>query len=90
MVSGTASSRVGQIAAMLDREARAGALAIDRPQFAAEQFLQLVVALPQRRALGLGSPMTAAEADAWADDCVNLFLNGCRSWQPRAPGPRGG
>jgi AcrR family transcriptional regulator len=81
---------VGQIAAMLDREARAAALAIDRPEFAAEQFLQLVVALPQRRALGLGSPMTAAEADAWADDCVNLFLNGCRSWQPRAPGPRGG
>jgi AcrR family transcriptional regulator len=81
---------VGQIAAMLDREARAATLAIDRPEFAAEQFLQLVVALPQRRALGLGSPMTAAEADAWADDCVNLFLNGCRSWQPRAPGPRGG
>jgi hypothetical protein len=27
---------VGQIAAMLDREARAGALAIDRPEFAAE------------------------------------------------------
>ena len=81
---------VGQIAAILDREARAAALAIDRPEFAAEQFLQLVVALPQRRALGLGSPMTAAEADAWADDCVNLFLNGCRSWQPHAPGPRGG
>ena len=81
---------VGQIAAMLDREARAAALAIDRPEFAAEQFLQLVVALPQRRALGLGSPMSAAEVDAWADDCVNLFLNGCRSWQPRAPGTRGG
>jgi hypothetical protein len=81
---------VGQIAAMLDREARAGALAIDRPDFAAEQFLQLVVTLPQRHALGLGSPMTAAQADARADDCVNLFLNGCRSWQPRALGSRGG
>ena len=42
----------------------------DRPAFAAEQFLQLVVALPQRRALG--TPMTEAELDTWADDCVNL------------------
>ena len=34
----------------------------------------------------LATPMTKAELDAWADDCVNLFLNGCRFWQPRAPG----
>jgi hypothetical protein len=81
---------VGQIAAMLEREARAGTLTIDRPAVAAEQFLQLVVTLPQRRALGLGEPMTEAELDAWADDCVNLFLNGCRSWQPRAPGSEAG
>jgi hypothetical protein len=25
--------------------------------------------------------MTGAELDFWADDCVNLFLNGCRYWQ---------
>ena len=74
---------VGQIAALLEREVRAGGLAIDRPAFAAEQFLQLVVASPQRRALGLGTPMTETELDTWADNCVNLFLNGCRSWQPR-------
>jgi TetR/AcrR family transcriptional regulator, mexJK operon transcriptional repressor len=76
---------VGQIAGMLEREARAGGLAIDRPTFAAEQFLQLVVSLPQRRGLGLGEPMTEAELESWVDDCVNLFLNGCRSWQPGAP-----
>ncbi|HKM87698.1 MAG TPA: TetR/AcrR family transcriptional regulator C-terminal domain-containing protein [Xanthobacteraceae bacterium] len=52
---------IGQIAAMLDREARAGCLAINRPEFAVEQFLQLVVLLPQRRALGFGTPMTEAE-----------------------------
>jgi TetR/AcrR family transcriptional repressor of mexJK operon len=80
---------VGHIAAMFEREARAGGLAIDRPAFAAEQFLQLVVSLPQRRALGLGTAMTEAELDAWADDCVNLFLNGCRFWQPRASGSQG-
>jgi TetR/AcrR family transcriptional regulator, mexJK operon transcriptional repressor len=75
---------VGQIAAMLEREARAGALAIDHPEFAAEQFIQLVVSLPQRRAFGLGTPMTEAELDGWADHCVNLFLNGCRLWQSGA------
>jgi hypothetical protein len=37
--------------------------------------------VPQRYALGLGTPMTGAELDCWADDCVNLFLNGCRYWQ---------
>jgi AcrR family transcriptional regulator len=77
---------VGHIALMLELEARAGTLAIGRPEFAAEQFLQLVVSLPQRRALGLGVPMTKTEFDAWADDCVNLFLNGCRFWQPHKPG----
>jgi AcrR family transcriptional regulator len=77
---------VGQIAALLAREVRAGGLAIDRSAFAAEQFLQLVVASPQRRALGLGTPMTEAELDIWSDDCVNLLLNGCRLWRLRGPG----
>jgi len=77
---------VGHIALLLEREARVGTLAIDWPEFAAEQFLQLVVSLPQRRALGLGTSMTKTELDAWADDCVNLFLNGSRFWQPHKPG----
>jgi TetR/AcrR family transcriptional repressor of mexJK operon len=46
--------------------------------FAAEQFLQMVVSVPQRRALGLGTAMTGAELDAWACNAVHLFLNGCR------------
>jgi TetR/AcrR family transcriptional regulator, mexJK operon transcriptional repressor len=46
--------------------------------FGAEQFLYMVVALPQRRIMGLGVPMTPRELDAWADDAVNLFLNGCK------------
>jgi AcrR family transcriptional regulator len=83
---GSRAEVVGQIAAMLSREARAGRLAIDRPEFAAEQFLQIVISLPQRRALVLGQPMSEIELDAWADDCVDLFLNGCRFWKPRAPG----
>jgi len=81
---------VRHIAGMLEREAHDGRLVIDRPEFAAEQFIQLVVSLPQRRALVLGTPMTAAELDTWADDCVNLFLNGCRFWQPPAARPQAG
>jgi hypothetical protein len=30
----------------------------------------------------LGTPMTEPELDAWADDSVNLFFNGCRFWTP--------
>jgi TetR/AcrR family transcriptional regulator, mexJK operon transcriptional repressor len=78
---GSRGDAVRQITALLERESRAGRLAIDRPEFAAEQFLALLMTVPQRRASGLGTPMTGAELDVWADDCVNLFLNGCRYWQ---------
>lgn len=83
---GSRTEVVGRIAAMLDREARAGRLAIDRTEFAAEQFLQMVISQPQRRALVLGQSMTESDLEAWADDCVDLFLNGCRFWKPSAPG----
>jgi TetR/AcrR family transcriptional regulator, mexJK operon transcriptional repressor len=86
---GTRAEAVRRIAALLEREARAGTIALDRPLFAAEQFLQLVITLPQRRASGFGQPMTEAELDAWADDCVNLFLHGCRFWRPSASRPGG-
>ncbi len=83
---GSRAEVVGQIAAMLHREARAGRLAIDRAEFAAEQFLQIVISQPQRRSLVLGQSMTEIELEAWSDDCVDLFLNGCRFWKPSAPG----
>jgi TetR/AcrR family transcriptional regulator, mexJK operon transcriptional repressor len=47
-------------------------------EFAAMQFLYMVVALPQRRKMGLGLPLTPKELAAWADNAVTLFLNGCR------------
>jgi TetR/AcrR family transcriptional repressor of mexJK operon len=47
-------------------------------EFAAMQFLFMVVTLPQRRSMGLGAPMTARELTAWADNAVRLFLQGCR------------
>ena len=52
---------------------------VRHPKFAAEQFLQMVVSIPQRRAMGMGAPMTAAELDRWAEDTARLFLKGCCS-----------
>ena len=46
--------------------------------FAATQFLHLVVAQPQRRLMGFGTPMTPEELSTWVRDTVTLFLNGCR------------
>ena len=62
----------------------APALRADDAVFAAQQFLQMTVSLPQLRALGLGGPMTAAELDAWVRDTVALFLDGCRGIARRA------
>lgn len=47
----------------------------------AAQFPHMVVAVPQRRALGLGTPMTEAERDAWARDTVRLFLDGAANFR---------
>jgi len=81
---GASEEAIRLIAGLLEREARAGNLSLDDPTFAAQQFLHMVIAVPQRRAMGLGTPMTSAEIDAWARDVVNLFLNGCRGWQRAA------
>jgi AcrR family transcriptional regulator len=63
---------------LLARELRDPRLTVELRSFAAAQFLHMVVAQPQRRIMGLGAPMTPSELDTWADDTVNLFLNGCR------------
>ena len=75
---GVTEEAIRIIAGILEREIRAGNLALDNPTFAAQQFLYMIIALPQRRAMGFGAPMTPAELDAWARDVVNLSLNGCR------------
>jgi TetR/AcrR family transcriptional regulator, mexJK operon transcriptional repressor len=74
---GRSQAAVAQIAALLAHHEEGGGSATAR-EFAAAQFLQMVMAAPLRRALGLGEPMTAAELDAWARDTVALFLNGYR------------
>jgi AcrR family transcriptional regulator len=81
---GAADEAVRLIAGCLEREAHAGKLALDQPTFAAQQFLHMIVGLPQRRALGLGVPLAPGEIEAWTRDVVNLFLHGCRGWQRSA------
>jgi TetR/AcrR family transcriptional repressor of mexJK operon len=82
---GASEEAVRLIAGVLEREASAENLTLDNPMFAAQEFLHMVVGLPQRRAMGLGVPMTSAELNAWARDVVNLFLNGCRAWERATP-----
>ena len=75
---GSRQEGIRLIAGLLERERAAGRLAIADPGFAAEQFLWMVMTVPQRRATGLGVPMTPAELEAWTRDVVALFLHGCR------------
>jgi len=82
---GGAEEAIRLVAGVLEREARAGHLTLDDPVFAARQFLHMVISWPQRRAMGLGTPMTPAEIEAWARNVVNLFLNGCRGWESARP-----
>jgi TetR/AcrR family transcriptional regulator, mexJK operon transcriptional repressor len=74
---GSASEATTLIGGLLAREPRDSTLSAEKRAFAAEQFISMVVTLPQRRAMGYGTPMTAAELDVWADKTVDLFLNGC-------------
>jgi len=82
---GTAEA-IRLIGGLLERESRAGTLAVVDAPFAAEQFLQMVLCIPQRRAMGLGTPMTPKELERWAHDVVALFLDGVRGTP--APSPR--
>ena len=66
------------VTCLLEREIRKNQLALNNTDFAARQFLQMVISLPQRRAMGLGIPMTPREIEIWASNTVNLFINGCR------------
>jgi TetR/AcrR family transcriptional repressor of mexJK operon len=66
------------IGGLLARELPDAAVNIKNRTFAAEQFIHMVATVPQRRAMGYGTPMTAAELDAWANAVVVLFLDGYR------------
>ena len=64
------------IAGLLSRELPSIKLNIEDQAFAAQQFIYMLVAVPQRRATGFGVPMTAAELEVWTQRVVTLFLEG--------------
>jgi AcrR family transcriptional regulator len=75
---GGAQEATALIGDLLARDLPAPHLSVELRGFLAAQFLYMVVAVPQRRMMGLGVPMTQNELDAWAAHTANLFLNGCR------------
>lgn len=68
-----------RIAALLDRAIEKHELAAMDTTFAAEQFLHLLLAGPQRRALGLGRPLDKGQEKLWRDNAIALFLSGVAS-----------
>jgi len=84
---GASEEAVKLIAGLLEREAHAGRLVIDDSEFAAQQFLYMVVTVPQRRGMGLGALMSAREVAAWPTKVVELFLDGCRGTVRRGSTP---
>jgi TetR/AcrR family transcriptional regulator, mexJK operon transcriptional repressor len=73
-------------AAGTDRLANVMAAAgITDPIWAAEQFMALVLSVPQRRGLGLGSPLDTTGQAVWAQRAVDLFLDGLPVSGGRAP-----
>jgi AcrR family transcriptional regulator len=70
-----ASQGVARIAALL--QAGLPPLAAEERSLLAALFIDMVISIPRRRALGFGAPMSAAERDLWAERAVRLFLHGC-------------
>ena len=68
-----------RIAALLDAAVARGTLPKQDTVLAAEQFFHLVLAGPQRRALGLGRPLDEDEIRIWGESAVALFLSGVKT-----------
>ena len=73
-----AATGIDRIARHLAERIASGELKPIDPRFAAEQFIMMVVTVPRRRALGLGTALGPGERRAWVEDTVALFLDGCR------------
>lgn len=81
------------ISGLLARELPGAGLDEEQRAFAAQQFIYMVVTLPQRRAMGFGTPMRPEEIAAWTARVVALFLDGCQALgrerrASRGAGPR--
>jgi TetR/AcrR family transcriptional regulator, mexJK operon transcriptional repressor len=74
--TGGRQEAVALISQLLLQHERGAAITPADAAFAANQFLQMIVSLPQLRAIGLGAPMTPEELEAWVRNSVALFLDG--------------
>jgi len=72
----TRQEAITRIAKLLEPTTNQDAPRSPKALFAAEQFLFMLTAGPQRRALGFGPPMQAAELEAWATHTIDLFMHG--------------
>ena len=72
---GARQEAINRISAILEKHAEAGRTHSDAA-FAAEQFLAMLVSVPQRRAMGFGAALKDGDIDRWANATVDLFLKG--------------
>lgn len=83
-----ASAGVIRIAALLRAAVARGEIEDHDTIFSAEQFMHLLLAGPQRRALGLGDALGIEQTIAWRDKTICLFLGGLNSLRLLPP-PKG-
>jgi AcrR family transcriptional regulator len=83
-----AGEGITRIAALLDRAVAEGTVPPQDTVFAAEQFQHLVLAGPQRRALGLGHVLDEQQTAAWRKATIALFLGGIRNARMPQHSPR--
>jgi AcrR family transcriptional regulator len=74
---GTRHAAVTAIARLLMQALPPPSLPEEEARFAAEQFLQMIITLPQRSAMGLGPKMSEEDHRLWVRRTVTLFLQGC-------------
>ena len=79
MLEAGASEGSARIGILLDRAVAAGTLPMQDTAWAAEQFLHLLLAGPQRRALGLGPPLDEHQTETWRKATITLFLGGIKT-----------
>lgn len=76
--AGGRQEAVALISDLFKRRSQRTPISAADAEFAAQQFLQMIVSLPQLRAIASGAAMTPAELDRWAQRTVGLFLRGFR------------
>jgi TetR/AcrR family transcriptional regulator, mexJK operon transcriptional repressor len=68
------------ISGLLAREHADLQLSAEDLEFAAEQFIFMVVTLPQRRAMRFNITLNQAQMNTWAEKTTTLFLKGFRGF----------